>query len=142
MNQQALSALIWLVAERLRGDYNQFECGQVILPFTVLRRLDYVLENTKAPVLTEQVEKMKLMANPEPFLLRVIGNDGGRGGIQGFSLPLRDIFERFDCYTWIDRLHNWGLLYQVAERCAQISTSVTGQIDVRGLVKVEQEQAA
>src|SRR3990167_4696219 len=40
--------------------------------------------------------------------------------IQGFSLPVRDIFERFDFLTQIDRLHKCGLLYQVAERFAQI----------------------
>ena len=46
MNQQALSALIWLVADLLRGDFKQSEYGRVILPFTVLRRLDCVLAPT------------------------------------------------------------------------------------------------
>jgi type I restriction enzyme M protein len=46
MNQQALSAFIWSVADLLRGDYKQSEYGKVILPFTVLRRLDCVLEPT------------------------------------------------------------------------------------------------
>ncbi|MFG0412521.1 type I restriction-modification system subunit M N-terminal domain-containing protein [Pseudomonas sp. zjy_8] len=73
MNQQALSAFIWSVADLLRGDYRQSEYGKVILPFTVLRRLDCVLEKTKAAVLAEQAEKMKLVANPEPFLLRKAG---------------------------------------------------------------------
>ena len=40
MNQQALSSFIWSVADLLRGDYRQSEYGKVILPFTVLRRLD------------------------------------------------------------------------------------------------------
>jgi type I restriction enzyme M protein len=48
MNQQSLSAFIWSVADLLRGDYKQSEYGRVILPFTVLRRLDCVLESTKA----------------------------------------------------------------------------------------------
>jgi len=47
MNQQALSALIWSVADLPRGDYKQSEYGRVILPFTVLRRLDCVLAKTK-----------------------------------------------------------------------------------------------
>lgn len=53
MNQQALSSFIWSVADHLRGDYKQSEYGKVILPFTVLRRLDCVLEATKLAVLAE-----------------------------------------------------------------------------------------
>jgi len=51
MNQTSLSAFIWSVADLLRGDYKQSEYGKVILPFTVLRRLDCVLESTKDAVL-------------------------------------------------------------------------------------------
>ena len=51
MNQQELSSFIWSVADLLRGDYKPHEYGQVILPFTVLRRLDCVLEPTKQAVL-------------------------------------------------------------------------------------------
>lgn len=47
MNQQALSSLIWSVADLLRGDFKQSEYGRVILPFTVLRRLDCVLAPNK-----------------------------------------------------------------------------------------------
>src|SRR5208337_1932014 len=43
MNQQALSSFIWSVADLLRGDYKQSDYGKVILPFTVLRRLDCVM---------------------------------------------------------------------------------------------------
>ena len=53
MNQQALSSFIWSVADLLRGDYKQSDYGKVILPFTVLRRLDCVLESTKFAVLAE-----------------------------------------------------------------------------------------
>ncbi len=42
------AAFIWSVADLLRGDYKQSEYGKVILPLTVLRRLDCVLEPTKA----------------------------------------------------------------------------------------------
>jgi type I restriction enzyme M protein len=48
--KQNLSAFIWSVADLLRGDYKQSDYGKVILPFTVLRRLDCVLEPTKAAV--------------------------------------------------------------------------------------------
>jgi type I restriction enzyme M protein len=44
---------IWAVADLLRGDYKQSEYGKVILPFTVLRRLDCVLEKTKDAVLAQ-----------------------------------------------------------------------------------------
>ena len=59
MNQQSLPAFIWSVADRLRGDYRQSEYGKVILPFTVLRRLDCVLEPTKADVLAEKAKREK-----------------------------------------------------------------------------------
>src|ERR1700756_4171565 len=45
------AAFIWSVADLLRGDYKQSEYGKVILPLTVIRRLDCVLEPTKAKVL-------------------------------------------------------------------------------------------
>ena len=48
-----LSSFIWSVADLLRGDYKQSDYGKVILPFTVLRRLDCVLESTKPAVLAE-----------------------------------------------------------------------------------------
>ena len=73
MNHQSLSAFIWPVADLLRGDYKQSDYGKIILPFTVLRRLDCVLESTKAAVLAEHEEKLKLGLNADPFLLRKAG---------------------------------------------------------------------
>src|ERR1700741_2715709 len=69
VNYQNLSAFIWSVADLLRGDYKQSDYGKVILPFTVLRRLDCVLEPTKAKVLAEFAAKQKAKLNPDPFLL-------------------------------------------------------------------------
>jgi predicted XRE-type DNA-binding protein len=57
-----LSSLIWSVADLLRGDYKQSEYGKVILPFTVLRRLDCVLEKTKPAVLAEFEKRSDSMA--------------------------------------------------------------------------------
>lgn len=57
MNQSSLSAFIWSVADLLRGDYKQSEYAKVILPFTVLRRLDCVLAPTKARVLAEHAKE-------------------------------------------------------------------------------------
>ena len=69
MSNTNLSAFIWSVADLLRGDYKQSEYGKVILPFTVLRRLDCVLEPTKESVLSVLKNQMAGV-NPEPFLLR------------------------------------------------------------------------
>jgi type I restriction enzyme M protein len=133
----SLSAFIWSVADLLRGDYKQSEYGKVILPFTVLRRMDCVLEATKQAVLAENVAKHKAELNPEPFLLRkakqsfyntspmdmktLMGDqdhikENLYTYIQSFSPSVRDIFERFDFHTQIDRLAKCGMLYQVAEK--------------------------
>lgn len=141
MNHQSLSSFIWSVADLLRGDYKQSEYGKVILPFTVLRRLDCVLEPSKADVLAEYAERARTGVNPEPFLLRkaqqtfyntspmdmrrLVGDqDHIRENlfayIQAFSPSVRDIFERFSFYAQIDRLAKCGLLYLVAEKFAQI----------------------
>ena len=62
------------MADLLRGDYKQSDYGKVILPFTVLRRLDCVLEPTKPAVLAELAARQKAKLNPEPFLLRKSGH--------------------------------------------------------------------
>ncbi len=75
MNQQNLSALIWSVADLLRGDYKQSEYGKVILPFTVLRGLDCVFETSKALVLAEFADKQTMGINLDPFLLKASGQN-------------------------------------------------------------------
>lgn len=133
----SLSSFIWSVADLLRGDYKQSEYGKVILPFTVLRRMDCVLEETKKTVLAELVARKSAGVNPEPFLLRkakqsfyntspmdmktLMGDQDHIGinlkaYIQSFSPNVRDIFERFDIYTQVDRLEKCSLLYQVTEK--------------------------
>jgi len=139
MNDPNLSSFIWSVADLLRGDYKQSEYGRVILPFTVLRRLDCVLEKTKAAVLTELATRQKAGLNPEPFLLRKSGQffyntspldmkklmgdqDHIRENlfayIQAFSPAVRNIFESFDFHIQIDRLAKAKLLYLVTEKFA------------------------
>ncbi|MBY4804470.1 type I restriction-modification system subunit M [Burkholderia cepacia] len=141
MNHQALSSFIWSVADLLRGDYKQSEYGRVILPFTVLRRLDCVLESTKTAVLSEFDAKTKAGLNPDPFLVRKAGQSfyntspldlvkllGDQDHIrqnlyayiQAFSPAARDIFERFDFYTQVERLAKANLLYLVTEKFANI----------------------
>lgn len=136
-----LSSFIWSVADLLRGDYKQSEYGKVILPFTVLRRLDCVLEKTKAAVLAEDAKRKQTKVNAEPFLLKKSGQlffnnspldmkklmgdqdhikENLYAYIQAFSPAVRDIFEAFEFHTQIDRLAKAGLLYLVAEKFATI----------------------
>ena len=136
-----LSSFIWSVADLLRGDYKQSEYGKVILPFTVLRRLDCVLEKSKPAVLAEFEKRKATKVNPEPFLLKKAGHlffntspldmkklmgdqDHTRENLyaytQGFSPNVRDIFEAFEFHTQIDRLAKAGLLYLVSEKFAGI----------------------
>ena len=139
MNQQALSSLIWSVADLLRGDYRQSEYGRVILPFTVLRRLDCVLAPTKAEVLKEYAAKQAAGIAFEPFVKRKSGLDfynvssldmgklmGDQDNIranldsyiQGFAPDVRSIFEHFDFAATVERLHKAKLLYLVTEKFA------------------------
>ncbi|MFN6133082.1 MAG: type I restriction-modification system subunit M N-terminal domain-containing protein, partial [Synechococcaceae cyanobacterium] len=139
--KQNLSAFIWNVADLLRGDYKQSDYGKVILPFTVLRRLDCVLEPTKEAVLAEKEVREDQGLAPEPFLLRIAGQnvcntsamsvktlmgdqdnigENLRSYIQAFTPEVRDIFERFAFHLQVDRLEKAGLLYMVCERFAQI----------------------
>nr|WP_243849324.1 class I SAM-dependent DNA methyltransferase [Xanthomonas arboricola] len=141
LNHVSLSAFIWSVADLLRGDYKQSEYGRVILPFTVLRRLDCVLEKTKPAVLAEFDAKTKAGLNPDPFLkkkarqsfyntssldlTRLLGDqDNIRQNlyayIQAFSPEAHDIFERFDFHAQVERLAKANLLYLVTEKFANI----------------------
>jgi type I restriction enzyme M protein len=146
MSDTNLSAFLWSIADLLRGDYKQSDYGKVILPFTVLRRLDCVLEPTKKAVLAEKEKREKAQAgkvalNPEPFLLKASGQgfyntspldlrkllgdqdhiaENLRSYLQAFSPAVRDIFESFDFHTQIDRLAKAKLLYVVTERFANV----------------------
>ena len=71
MSEQSLSALIWSVADLLRGDYKQSDYGKVIMPFTVLRRLDCILDSTKENVLLEFKKRTSEGVDPMPFLTRI-----------------------------------------------------------------------
>ena len=141
---QSLSALIWSVADLLRGDYKPHDYGKVILPFTVLRRLDCVLAPSKPAVLAEHAAKEAMGLNPEPFLTRLTGvpfantstldmkllmgdqdNIATNLGsyIQGFSPAVRDVFDRFLFAEQVARLHKAGLLYKVTEKFAGFNLS-------------------
>ncbi|WP_374607758.1 N-6 DNA methylase [Thermomonas sp.] len=141
MNQASLSSFIWSVADLLRGNFKQSDYGKVILPFTVLRRMDCVLAPTKQKVLAEVGKQQAAGVNPAPFLLRiskvgfyntcpmdlraVLGDQDHvkqnlYAYLDGFSPEARDIFDRFDFHTQVERLAKDGLLYLVAEKFANI----------------------
>lgn len=118
--------LIWRVADLLRGDYKQADYGKVILPLTVLRRLDCVLEPTKQKVLDKYSEVSSLKeASIDAALNRVSGfkfhnrsqfnfdklvadSDSIainlKNYINGFSTSAREIIEFFNFDEHIDRM--------------------------------------
>ncbi|MGI6370128.1 MAG: SAM-dependent DNA methyltransferase [Ignavibacteria bacterium] len=136
--------LIWRVADLLRGDYKQSDYGKVILPMTVLRRLDCVLEPTKQKVLDylPQVEKLgeiakdlalnqlagfnfhnrsqfnfdKLVADPDNIAINL------KNFINGFSASAREIIEYFSFDYQIDRMDDpkTDLLYRVVKAFQEI----------------------
>ena len=138
------AGFIWSVADLLRGVYKQSEYGRVILPLTVLRRLDCVLEPTKDEVLHTMAELPSSLQNREPVLAKVAGqpfvnmsrhtfrtllgdpdNVAGnlRNYIAGFSESARDIIDKFNFDVQIDRLDKRNLLYLVVSKFADIDLS-------------------
>jgi type I restriction enzyme M protein len=135
------AGFIWSVADLLRGDYKQSEYGKVILPLTVLRRLDCVLDATKSAVLARAARLQGQIENVEPVLRSVAGQsfyntspldfgkllqDPGqlagnlRAYIAGFSAGAREVLEKFDFDVQITRLERADLLYLVVSRFAEI----------------------
>jgi type I restriction enzyme M protein len=135
------AAFIWSVADLLRGDYKQSEYGKVILPLTVLRRLDCVLAPTKAQVLERYAKIKGSIENVEPVLCNVAGEQfynthrldlpkllddptqlaaNLRAYIAGFSSGARDVLERFDFDSQITKLDRANILYQVIGKFAEI----------------------
>ncbi len=132
---------IWSVADLLRGDYKAHEYGQVILPLTVLRRLDCVLEPTKPAVMARAAALAGKIENVEPLLLRAAGqpfyntspldfarllDDPGnvagnlRTYIAGFSNGAVEVLDKYGFDNHITRLDNAGLLFHVVSRFADV----------------------
>jgi type I restriction enzyme M protein len=135
------AAFIWSVADLLRGDYKQSEYGKVILPMTVIRRLDCVLEPTKTAVLEKHKQLAGRIENLEPVLQAVAGEqffntspltftkllddpntiaDSLSLYIGGFSEAAKDVIDKFDFGIQIDRLRRANVLYQVIGKFAEI----------------------
>jgi len=141
-NFKETANFIWSIADLLRGDYKQSDYGKVILPLTVLRRLDCVLEGTKVEVLKkyEQAKTMNIQ-NIDPILNKVAGyNFHNRSNftfdkliadpnniaanlieyINGFSADAREIIEQFEFENQITRMDNNNLLFMVVKRFQEI----------------------
>jgi type I restriction enzyme M protein len=135
------AAFIWSVADLLRGDYKQSEYGRVILPLVVLRRLDCVLEPTKEKVLRTAARLEGRVANVDPILCQAAGEqfyntspldlrkllddpnriaDNLLAYIARFSPAARDVLDKFDFRTQVDRLDRADLLYLVVSRFCEI----------------------
>lgn len=146
MNASEIASFIWSIAELLRGDYKQSEYGKVILPFTVLRRLDCVLEPTKAAVVAEHLAIKEQGMPVEQFLLDKSGmsffnsspldmgkllNDPANlranviSYIEGFSENVRDIFEKFEFDKQILKLDSANLLFLVVQKFAAVDLHPT-----------------
>ncbi|NCU24531.1 SAM-dependent DNA methyltransferase [Acinetobacter haemolyticus] len=145
-NFSQVAAFIWSVADLLRGDFKQSQYGRVILPFTLLRRLECVFEPSKAKVL-EANEKVKAMPLPEEakekMLLKSteglsffntseldlssLGQKNIRANIsnyiQHFSKDAREIFEHFKFDEFTGLLDDANLLYKVVQKFASTDLS-------------------
>jgi type I restriction enzyme M protein len=135
------AAFIWSVADLLRGDYKQSEYGKVILPLTVVRRLDCVLEPTKEAVLERYAQLKSRIENLEPVLQAAADQqffntspltftkllddpsniaDSLALYIGGFSDAAKDVIDKFDFGVQIERMRRANVLYQVVGKFADI----------------------
>jgi type I restriction enzyme M protein len=147
MQVRELANFIWSVADLLRGDYKQADYGKVILPLTVLRRMDCVLSKTKDKVLETAKENSKLKGealeklldraakqkfhNKSKYDFPKLAQDPNnvaanlRNYINGFSSSAREIIEKFEFDNQIKRLDDSDLLFKVVERFATIDLHPT-----------------
>src|SRR3989449_1381848 len=138
MNHGEIVSFLWGVADLIRDTFKRGKYQDVILPLTVLRRLDCVLGPTKEKVLAKQAElKGKKLENLDAQLRKASGfafyntsrydfdkllSDAPhlaanlRNFIAGFSPNMREVLERFDFDNTISKLDEAGLLFQVLER--------------------------
>ena len=136
-----LSNFIWGTADLIRDTFTRGKYQDVILPFTVLRRIDCVLERTKQQVLDANARYGTTLADPGPQLRKAAGYAfyntslytftrlledytnlaiNLRTYIAGFSDNMREVIEKFDFENTIRRLDEEDLLFQVMERFAGI----------------------
>ena len=139
-----ISALIWSTADLLRGDYKQSDYGKIILPFTLLRRLECVLEPTRDAVLEEYEARKSLNVPLEQFLVRKSNNsfyntskytlsklkadsnnirENLESYITSFSANAREVFEKYEFDKQLDKLNENNLLYMIVEKFSSFDLS-------------------
>ena len=137
MNHSQIVSFLWGVADLIRDSFKRGKYQDVILPLTVLRRLDCVLAPTKQQVFEKYTEYKDKLDNLDPLLRRTSGfafyNTSKydferlladapnlaanlRNWINGFSSNMREVIEKFDFDNTITKLDDSGLLFQVMER--------------------------
>ena len=137
MNHSEIVSFLWGVADLIRDTFKRGKYQDVILPLTVLRRLDCVLAPTKTKVLETQGRfKGKLddlggqlrkasgfaFYNTSRYDFEKLLSDAPhlaanlRNYIAGFSPNMREVLEKFDFDNTISKLDEAGLLFQVLER--------------------------
>lgn len=141
-----LAAQIWSFADLLRGDFKQHQYGQIILSLTLLRRLESVLEETKEAFLDEyeKIQKMDISEQArENHLLHATGDltffnsskmDLSKLGktdirnklksyIQGFSIEVLDIFEKFGFFEVISHIDDDSILLNIIDKFKGVDLS-------------------
>ncbi len=138
MNHSKIVSFIWGVADLIRDSFKRGKYQDVILPLTVLRRLDCVLAPTKDEVLRRQAAlrgtglehldgQLRLASgfafyNTSPYDFGKLTADAPnlaanlRNYIAGFSENMRDVLDKFDFDNTISKLDEAGLLFQVLEK--------------------------
>ena len=132
---------LWSVADLLRDAFRRSKYPDVILPFTVLRRIDCVLEPTKPAVLAAHARlkgKLENLApqlrkasgfsfyNTSPYTFESLCGDAKnlaanlKNYINSFSDNMREVVEKFDFHNTIAKLEESGLLFLAAERFKNI----------------------
>ena len=142
-NHSQTASFIWSVADLLRGDFRQSQYGRIILPFTLLRRLECVLAPTKEAVISQtfaqegrpdQVREMMLLRasgqqffNTSPLTLGSLSDTQTASDlmsyVQSFSKDAREIFDHFEFENFVQQLSTANLLYQVVQRFAATDLS-------------------
>jgi len=142
-NHSQTAAFIWSIADLLRGDFKQSQYGRIILPFTLLRRMECVLEPTRDAVIAELKaqdgrpdlvrERLLLRASGQQFfnaskLTLATLSDQQTGAdlmsyVQSFSTDAYEIFEHFHLDDFVQQLSSADLLYQVVQRFAAVDLS-------------------
>ena len=136
MNHSAISSFIWGTADLLRNSFKQHEYGDIILPFTVMRRLDIVLLPTKQKVFEAAQQKLPDALrdaalkqasgydfyNESKFTMESLLDDADDikdnilNYVTAFSPDVLDLFEKFKIYDVIKDLDDADLLFLIVDR--------------------------